>query len=89
MIRTSNQLFEALKLIKKHIEQEESDIGVSVLVCGDTGAGKSTIINYLLDRELFAKEKENSYQLVIECRNPVSNIGHQNKSETGSLLKKI
>jgi hypothetical protein len=35
MITTSNQLFEALKLIKKLIEQEESDIDVSVLVCGD------------------------------------------------------
>ena len=60
---------------------------MTVLVCGDTGAGKSTTINYLLGRELLAKARENSYQLVIECKNPVSEIGHQNTSTT-SVPKK-
>ena len=76
-----DELFKELKVRKQQISQEESD-DAAVLVCGDTGAGKSTIINYLLGKELFAKERENSYQLVIECTNPISEIGHQNISTT-------
>ena len=82
-----DELLKELKVRKQQIEQEESDGDVTVLVCGDTGAGKSTTINYLLGRELLAKERENSYQLVIECKNPVSEIGHQNISTT-SVPKK-
>ncbi|WPY01236.1 hypothetical protein Trichorick_01144 [Candidatus Trichorickettsia mobilis] len=54
----------------------------ATLVCGDTGSGKSTLVNYLLGHILVAEHAENSNSLRIACEDQVANIGHDCVSET-------
>lgn len=80
----SNLLDVTLQLIKQGDEQIIVNDDSFIIVCGDTGSGKSTLINYLIGEQLEAFKPINSRKLCIDTVNPSVDIkiGHSKTSET-------
>lgn len=53
-----------------------------ILVCGDTGSGKSTLINYINNQPLEIKTLKDQRLPVLDCQNQITKIGHGMTSET-------
>lgn len=62
----------------KNSERDEC----AILVCGGTGAGKSTLVNHLFGRDLIAVPIKNTSLFQIECSNPIAKIGGSYRSST-------
>lgn len=79
-----NLLDRTLELIQEGDRQISLEEGGCILVCGDTGSGKSTLINYLIGEDLIAIKPSNSKKLYIDTVStiPKAKIGHQANSET-------
>jgi len=77
-------LVQIMGLIEKGDKQIELEDINSIIVNGDTGSGKSTLINYLAGEELIAFKPANSRALKIKTANstPKAVIGHTQTSET-------
>ena len=62
------------------IEREEKT-KEAILVIGDTGVGKSTVINFLSGNQLFVKDA--GLKTILTCENSLKvKIGHEKSSET-------
>lgn len=53
-----------------------------ILVLGNTGSGKSTLINYLNDHQGIAKKQQYTNNFIIDYAKPITKIGHDMVSET-------
>jgi energy-coupling factor transporter ATP-binding protein EcfA2 len=76
---------EIFHLIENGIKEINCNEGEVVLVCGRTGSGKSTLINYLIGNELKTVKLPNKKIPAIEIAHHNQNsakIGHGDKSET-------
>jgi ribosome biogenesis GTPase A len=56
----------------------------AVLVVGGTGAGKSTLVNYLVGKRMVRTKVTGSLQYGYTCEDPVVEIGHGFQSMTSS-----
>lgn len=73
-----NNIWNISHTLRRYAQDPEA-----IMVCGDTGSGKSTLVNYLLNCTMIAKKANNSDTLfAIECRNPATDIGHGHSSRT-------
>ena len=86
-IGINNQLDSTIKEIKHKIRQGYKNIeheNNTVLVLGNTGVGKSTLVNYLAGAELLA-EKKGFGKMLISVPKPISSkmkVSHKLVSET-------
>jgi len=55
-----------------------------VLVCGDTGAGKSTLINYISGEPIQIIQLKNIKLPVLDCKTGITEIGHDKESKTSN-----
>mmetsp|Transcript_16251 Transcript_16251/g.24482 ORF Transcript_16251/g.24482 Transcript_16251/m.24482 type:complete len:567 (-) Transcript_16251:142-1842(-) len=53
-----------------------------VLIVGNTGAGKSTFVNYLMGKQMREVKVKNSMEKGFTCDNPIMEIGHGFQSQT-------
>jgi len=65
------QIKEIFSLIEEGSKQINVDDKKVILVCGDTGSGKSTLINYLTGAKLSAFKPANSKKLAIELKEQI------------------
>lgn len=86
-----NEIKEIFTLIKEGSKQINPDDDRVVIVVGDTGSGKSTLVNCLAGAKLTAFKPSNTKKLAIELQvqeEHHAKIGHGGKSET-FLPKKL
>tara|TARA_B110000503_G_scaffold131974_1_gene207385 strand:- start:2385 stop:3743 length:1359 start_codon:yes stop_codon:yes gene_type:complete len=97
-IEAKNEKFETfftqLKEITAEMKKETKLDDVAILVCGDTGAGKSTLVNYLLEQTPIVKPRKNTKEFLIEYENPLAKVGSNSVSLTSvpqrySLVNKV
>ena len=74
--------FTQLKEITAEMKKETKLEDVAVLVCGDTGAGKSTLVNCLLEQMPIAKSKKHTKEFLIEYESPLAKLGASGVSLT-------
>lgn len=77
-------------LIKKGISAipKEEAAKEAIMVIGDTGVGKSTIMNFLAGNSLFVRVQGLKPKLVVEGKTNIM-IGHEKYSETSIPTRTI
>ena len=72
-----------VKKMKLYFDDLECHDDHVIIVCGNTGSGKSTLINYFSDRTLVVKKSPFfSTAYLLECDNAIASISHKAVSET-------
>jgi len=74
------KLLSVIRNMNSEISQAKN--GNVVLVIGATGAGKSTFINYIANKELKLEYDDGGLTKKIVCKDPIAKIGHDSKSQT-------
>ena len=77
-----NRLIERLEEVDRIVDSQSISDRDLVLVLGNTGAGKSTFINYMLGCEMVEDVNDSTGDIRIDCSNPQAKIGHGLTSET-------